>query len=172
MKKVMELIDSNTWFMIDVDGVLIDTIQRLHVNYPAIISKRMTWKQHIFSSTQINSSLNILREVQGKINKIQLLTKNESFEEETAKNLYLRSQGIIVPIISVPIFLSKSFIAPPVHYDNNVILVDDDIENLNDWMQHGGKSVLFDSGDNYTTSKYPKVKSLEFLREVAQKYYH
>lgn len=165
--KLATLIDENTYFMIDVDGVCIDTEQRI-----SEIANQFGWKEalenidwhsHIFKSNQINNSLDILRDVQKHLKRISLLTTNNCREEEKEKVLYLRENGILLPVISVPNNMRKSQIVSPVFYDGNVILVDDMGVNVVDWNYNGGKGILFTDEEE---SSFVKVKSLDFLRNV------
>ena len=74
MKYILDLINSETYFMIDIDGVCIDTEERI-----AIIAKEIGWKEafksidwheHISSSQQIHNSIDILKEVQHQLKRI------------------------------------------------------------------------------------------------------
>ena len=115
--------------MIDIDGVCIDTEERI-----AIIAKEIGWKEafksidwheHISSSQQIRNSIDILKEVQHQLKRIQLLTQNHTKEEEFEKIAYFRNNGVYIPIISVLPKVNKSVVVPPSFYDGNVVLIDD-----------------------------------------------
>lgn len=169
MSKIMDIIDNQTWFMIDIDGVCINTIERLVYNLPYLKSHTMSWHEHIFNSTQINGSLDILREIQYKIKHINLLTKNTTMEEEIAKIDFFKYNRIYIPIISVPFFLNKTDVVHPSNYNGNVILVDDSLKNIKTWNKEGGKGIWFiNQKIKYTDTEQDlmKVKSLKFLREV------
>lgn len=166
VKKILKLLKGEYWYMIDIDGVCIDTEERI-----ALMAKEVGWKEalqsidwhkHIYESEQINHSLDILREVQRYLKRIQLLTTNHCKEEKENKISYMREQGIEIPIISVPPKTSKALVVPPSFYNRKAVLVDDKEENIVDWKQHGGTGILFTEEE----SKHPKVKSLEFLRYV------
>lgn len=168
MKNILDLINYETYFMIDIDGVCIDTEERI-----ALIAKEIGWKEtfksidwheHIFSSQQINNSIDILREVQQKLKRIHLLTKNHTTEEEFEKIVYFRENGIYIPIISVPSKVSKSIIVPPSFYDGNIILIDDSEKNVIDWNNAGGIGVHFT--ETNTSNNLIRVKSLEFLKKI------
>lgn len=168
MKNILEMINSETYFMIDIDGVCIDTEERI-----AKIAKEIGWKEafkiinwheHISSSKQINNSLDILREVQQKLKRIQLLTQNHTTEEELEKIIFFRENNIYLPIISVPPKVNKSLIVPPAFYDGNVVLIDDKEKNVIDWNNAGGIGVHF--SENNTTDNLIKVRSLDFLRKI------
>jgi len=168
MEEILDLINSETYFMIDIDGVCIDTEERI-----AIIAKEIGWKEafkiidwheHISSSQQISNSIDILRDVQKKLKRIQLLTQNHTAEEEIEKIAYFRKKGIYIPIISVPSKVSKSVVVPPSFYNGNVVLIDDREKNVIDWNNDGGIGVHF--SENNTTENIVKVKSLEFLRKI------
>jgi len=168
MNELLDLINSETYFMIDIDGVCIDTEERI-----AIIAKEIGWKEafktinwheHISSSQQICNSIDILRDVQQKLKRIQLLTQNHTFEEELEKIAYFRKNGIYIPIISVPPKVSKSIVVPPTFYNGNVVLIDDKEKNVIDWNNAGGIGVYF--SESNTSNNLTRVKSLEFLRKI------
>ena len=168
MEELLDLINSETYFMIDIDGVCIDTEQRI-----AIIAKAMGWKEafksidwhkHISSSQQIRNSIDILKEVQHQLKRIQLLTQNHTKEEEFEKIAYFRNNGVYIPIISVPPKVNKSVVVPPSFYDGNVVLIDDKEKNVVEWNNAGGIGVHFSEGN--TSESLVRVKSLEFLRKV------
>ena len=168
MKDILDLINSDTYFMIDIDGVCIDTEERI-----AIIAKEIGWKEafksidwheHISSSQQIRNSIDILREVQQQLKRIQLLTQNHTKEEEFEKIAYFRNNGIYIPIISVPAKVNKSVVVPPSFYNSNVVLIDDKEKNVIDWNNAGGIGVHF--SENNITDSLVKVRSLDFLRKV------
>ena len=168
MKKILDLINSQTFFMIDIDGVCIDTEERI-----ATIAKEIGWKEafksidcheHISSSQQIRNSIDILREVQQELKRIQLLTQNHTKEEEFEKIAYFRNNGIYIPIISVPAKVNISVVVPPFFYDGNVVLIDDKEKNVVEWNNAGGIGVHF--SENNTSENLVRVKSLEFLRKV------
>jgi len=166
IKKILKLVDESFWYMIDIDGVCIDTEERMRkyaeqVGWKEAINT-IDWYNHIFSSKQINNSLCILREVQKHLKRIQLLTTNHSPIEKQEKISFMRAQGIDIPIVSVPPKVSKALIVPPAFYNRKVVLVDDIEANIIDWKQHGGLGILFTEQE----SNLPKVKSLEFLRYV------
>lgn len=168
MEELLDLINSETHFMIDIDGVCIDTEQRI-----AIIAKEIGWKEafksidwheHISSSQQIHNSIDILREVQHQLKRIQLLTQNHTKEEEFEKIAYFRNNGVYIPIISVPPKVNKSVVVPPSFYDGNVVLIDDKEKNIVEWNNAGGIGVHFSKSN--TSESLVRVKSLEFLRRV------
>lgn len=166
IKKILKLVDEDFWYMIDIDGVCVDTEERIaalayQIGWKQALEE-IDWHQHIYSSKQINHSLDILREVQRYLKRIQLLTTNHSPVEKKEKISFIRGQGIEIPIVSVPPKVSKSLVVPPSFYNRKVVLVDDKEENVKDWEQHGGVGILFTDKE----SKHTKVKSLEFLRYV------
>ena len=112
IKNILKLIDEEFWYMIDIDGVCLDTEERIATLAQKIGWKKaietIDWYQHIYSSKQINHSLDILKEVQKRLKKIGLLTTNHNFIEEKAKVSFMREQGIEIPIISVPPKVSKA----------------------------------------------------------------
>lgn len=166
---ILSLVNEETFYMIDIDGVCIDTEERiaalaLEVGGFKEAFKVVDWHEHIFSSEQINGSLDILREVQKNLKRIQLLTQNHTFDEAKEKVLFFRENGIYVPIISVPSKVRKSEIVVPSFYDGNVVLVDDKEKYVNDWNNSGGIGVLFSEDEQDVGLR--KVKSLDFLRRI------
>ena len=72
MEKILDLINSETYFMIGVDGVCIDTEERIaliakEIGYKEAF-KSIDWHEHVSSSQQIQNSIDILREVQNEFN--------------------------------------------------------------------------------------------------------
>ncbi len=166
-EKILELVNNQTFYMIDVDGVCIDTEQRLmQLSYAPLFHnslRTMDWKQHIYRSKQVRGSLDILREIQGKLHRIALLTQNCCREEEECKIDFFRKEKIDLPIISVPPGYRKSSVVPPCFFNGNVVLVDDRIYNVNNWIEDGGIGVLFTDNPQVEALK---VKTLEFLKKV------
>ena len=152
MKEILDLINSETYFMIDIDGVCIDTEQRIAKIAQKIgwkeAFKSIDWHEHISSSKQIHNSVDILREVQQKLKRIQLLTQNHTSEEEFEKIEYFREKGVCIPIVSVPPKVSKSIVVPPSFYDGNVVLIDDKEKNVIAANKMGLKSYVFTSIDD------------------------
>ena len=147
MDDIFYYINSQTHFMIDIDGVCIDTEERISIIAKEIgwkeTFKTIDWNKHISSSKQIRESIDILKEVQYKIKRIQLLTTNHTAEQEYAKITYFRNNGIHIPIISVPSKVSKSIVVPPIFYNGNIILIDDKEKNVIDWNNSGGIGIHF-----------------------------
>ena len=168
MEELLDLINSDTYFMIDIDDVCIDTEERIAIIAKEIgwkeVFKSIDWHEHISSSQQIRNSIDILREVQQQLKRIQLLTQNHTKEEEFEKIAYFRNNGIYIPIISVPAKVNKSVVVPPSFYNGNVVLIDDKEKNVIDWNNAGGIGVQF--SENNITDSLVKVRSLEFLRKV------
>ncbi len=162
--------NEETEFLIDVDGVCIDTEQRIRKIAAEVGWKEafatINWHEHIFSSQQIYGSLDILREVQKELKKIKLISQSQDMVEEREKINFMRENGIYIPIMSVPPHVSKAIVAPPSFYNNNVVLVDDREKNVVEYIDAGGKGILF--GDSEITSgrKLTKVNSLDFLKKV------
>ena len=168
MPEILDLINSQTYFMIDIDGVCIDTEERINMIAKEIGWKEafesIDWHEHISKSQQIRNSIDILKEVQKNLKRIQLLTKNHTAEEEFEKIKYFRKNGIYIPIISVPPKVSKTEVVPPSFYDGNIVLIDDREKNVIEWNNAGGIGVHFSENDE--TQNLIRIKSLEFLRKV------
>lgn len=165
---ILKLVNDETYYMIDIDGVCIDTESRIAPLAAQIGFKEafkiINWHDHIFASNQINGSLDILRDIQSKLKRIQLLTQNHTLEEEREKILFFRQNGIFIPIVSVPPKVSKFEVVSPEFYDGNIVLVDDREKQVVEWNDAGGIGVLFTQDEQ--PKEYRKVKSLEFLKMV------
>lgn len=165
---ILNLVNEETYYMVDIDGVCIDTESRIaplaaQVGFKEAF-KIINWHDHIFASEQINGSLDILREIQTKLKRIQLLTQNHTLDEEKEKLMFFRQNGIFIPIISVPPKVSKAEVVMPKFYDGNIMLIDDREKHVNEWNNAGGIGVLFTQDEQ--VNEYKKVKSLDFLKRV------
>lgn len=160
---------------IDFDGVLFDIEDLLFEEYKILKAKGIKvdklkymqnkdWEELINKSEIINNAIEILR----GLKEAAILTKVHSMENEAvAKIRKLRSLGISNEVIICPFQLKKSEIVCA--KDN--ILVDDTIHNLEDWEEKGGIPIFFNKnnsdidGWNQVNTKYPKIKSLEYLKK-------
>lgn len=161
---------------IDFDGVVFDTEKLLFDSnyYKAKLDKNFNkekyvqnidWYNLILKSEEINNAIKILKELKKSI----ILTKVNSLNNEgVAKIRILRELEIKNNIILVPFIYKKTDIVDA--YGN--ILVDNTLHNLDDWNKKEGIPIFFNKDnldiDNYNNvnKNYPKIKSLEYLREV------
>lgn len=140
---------------IDFDGVILDTWEVISKEYynkfesPDIneesIKKLMLdvgWDNILKNSKEINDSIKKIKQI-SKIHDTYILSKINSIEEEKEKRKFLLNNGI-KNMIFVPYTLSKTQYADSC--DN--ILVDDDIKNLEEWEQQGGKAIFFNKALN------------------------
>lgn len=87
--------------------------------------------------------------------------------EAVAKISKLRGLGISNEVIICPFAFKKSEIVSA----NGNVLVDDTIHNLEDWEENGGIPIFFNKNNNdidgwgKVNTKYPKIKSLEYLKK-------
>lgn len=123
------------------------------------------WNEILRKSEIINDAINILKELR----EFAILTKVHSLENEgVAKIKFFRSLDIKNEIILVPYELKKTDVVDP----KGNILVDDTIHNLDDWQEQGGISIFFNKdnldidGWGKVNSKYPKIKSLDYLKNI------
>ncbi len=116
------------------------------------------WDYIIREAKSINYSVEIIKELENLKKKIAILTKIHTLYEMKVKVEDLRqNRKIQCPIFFVPPGIKKYEIIIP----NNQLLIDDSEKNINGWISHGGRGIIFDSTIPINTNK--KVKSLDFL---------
>lgn len=161
---------------IDFDGVILDSQKRMlerkelagfkdqkdkeqfYLYFEYTNSHLEEWKYIINEAKSINNSVEIIQELQSLNKKIAILTKIHTLYEMKVKVNDLReNRHINIPIIFVPPGIKKYEVVIP----NNQLLVDDSKKNIQGWMEHGGKGLVFDEYIDSDTDF--KVKSLEFL---------
>ena len=86
------------------------------------------------------------------------ITKIHSFNEGVEKSIFIREKGLTVPIYYVLPEQSKSKVYIP---NNKTILLDDSYDNISDWEENGGKTIIFDPKSNVENKRL--VKKLEHL---------
>ena len=154
---------------IDFDGVILDTDKVIdeEISKEENITRRefiknYNWKELLEVSDKIDNSFYYLK--QSKYD-IFLLSKFASIEEAEAKVKFLRKNGVNINIHLVPVDVEKSSV---VHAYNN-ILIDDKIENLDDWKNNGGIPIFFNKNNLDTDIKgrintnYYKISNLDLL---------
>lgn len=149
---------------IDFDGVILDTeerIVRLKDNCPNLtwdeFLDQLDWFLLLSEAKVINNAVDCIMEAQNnKQKEIFILTKIHTLLEMQAKATYLRNAKVQTPVLFVPPHVKKSQIYLPA---NGEILIDDDIKNLVDWEESGGKGIYFNQ-NNVRYEGFETVKSL------------
>lgn len=139
-----------TKIYIDFDGVILDTweviFKKYFENYNTTNIKEnnikklmlsMGWKYILENSKEINYSLEKINQISKHYN-ICILTKVNSKQEQDAKANFLLANNI-KEMCFVPYNASKIQYVNP----HKNILIDDDIKNLEEWEQCGGKAIFF-----------------------------
>ena len=156
---------------IDFDGVILDTEKLLFLPERQFVSEKekikhlqeIDWNFVLNNSEVINEAIYYLKEMNP--NNSAILTKIHSLTNEgKAKVDWLRQNKVKQSVILVPYPLKKTAMVDA--FGN--ILIDDCLRNLDDWVENGGGSFLFDiDDDGYdswnqpNTKGYQKVLSLE-----------
>lgn len=127
--------------------------------------QKKDWNQILRKSEIINDAINILKELKD----VAILTKVHSMKNEgVAKIKILRELDIKNEIILCPYTLKKTDVVESL----GNILVDDTIHNLDDWKEKGGVPIFFNKdyldvdGWGKENTKYPKIKSLDYLKKI------
>ncbi len=154
-------------YYIDFDGVILDTIpvyrlmySRYHLENENNLFRYLNISDVFSTKRQINNSINILREVQDKI-QIHILSKVNNDYEARVKRDFLKKNGINIPFIAVPQYEKKSNYVKDI--DKNTVLIDDLQANIDDWMSCGGTGLLLKEKD---IKHYHCIKDLQTLLEA------
>lgn len=149
---------------IDCDGVILDTESHLFDDYDKlkesnpdlkrkIYLQNFNWEKYLETVKDINDALYLLKSF--NYNNVDILTKVHSLEEAVAKIAFFRRNNIKNNIIIVPSIVPKSSIVEA----HNNILVDNNNENLENWVLNDGYAIYFGNSE----SNFVKINS---LREV------
>lgn len=133
---------------IDFDGVILNTqydLERIKFTEYADLtweefSNRYDWDNFYHNANVINDAINILKKIND--DHVFIITKTDSIKEQEAKFHFLRENGINLSVIFVPFTISKCDIINPNADD---YLIDDYINNVNDWIKAGGSGLYFDA---------------------------
>lgn len=147
------------YIYIDCDGVILDSEARMlerkeqlgFNNYKSkkdfdnyfkyTQSHKEEWNYIIREANSINDSVEIIRQLQQIKKNIAILTKIHTLDEMKVKADDLRNnRKIYIPIFFVPPGIKKYEIVIP----NQQLLIDDSTKNIKQWIEHGGKGLLFD----------------------------
>ena len=164
------------YIFIDCDGVILDSEQRMNKKkeergylnhndgkefddyFKLADSIEGEWEYIIEGASSLNSSVEIIRELEKMKRKLAILTKVHSLKEMQIKVSDLRQNRYIYsPIIFVPPGIQKYEVVIP----NHQLLIDDSKKNINGWIEHDGQGLLFD--DKLDNNSKTKVRSLKFL---------
>lgn len=166
----------NDYTFIDFDGVILDSEKRMlerkyelgfhnhkdkeefneYFKYTELHTEE--WDYIITEASEINNSVEIIKELESRKRKIAILTKIHTLCEMKVKIENLRQKrNIMCPVFFVPPGIKKHQIIIP----NKQLLIDDSRKNIEGWIENNGTGFIFDSSINENTDK--KVKSLEFL---------
>lgn len=166
----------NNYTYIDLDGVILDSEDRMlerkalagfqnhndknqflkYFEYTNLHPEE--WEYIIRDAKSVNNSVEIIHELQKMKENVAILTKIHTLYEMKVKLQDLRNhRQIYIPIIFVPPGIKKHEMVIP----NHQLLIDDSEKNVNNWILHGGKGLIFDK--LIEKDEINKVKSLEFL---------
>jgi len=157
---------------VDFDGVILDTWDIIYPEYCRVcqqteIDDRLIdvmlsigWKKILEESKVIKNNIQKVKDL-AKDYDVCVLSKINSSEEEQEKEKFLKKNGI-QKMCFVPYAHSKANYVDPTH----AILIDDTIENLDEWDGKGGISIYFQQkskdSDNFDikNSKYLTINDL------------
>ena len=136
-------------YYIDFDGVIMNTQDKIDeffwfFNYDCTdpywneLLANIDWNWLLEQCNEINNSIEKLKELLEQGKKAYILSRVFSQEDADAKEAYLRRRGVNIKVIPVFGRVPKSSIIKPEPYR---LLIDDSIDNINDWEQNGGKAL-------------------------------
>lgn len=159
---------------VDFDGILVDTWPTIEKNYRNIyysdtieemklrqMFQELDWKEVLYTSKKNKENIDIIRD--NTKYKLKILTKINSENEKENKIKFLKKYGVGAEIITLYIDESKSTIVNPV----GNVLIDDELKNIEEWEEKGGKGILYSKNDNNKDSdgkpntKYKEISSLK-----------
>lgn len=147
----------------DFDGVFLDSQKKFNevMKEETDLDKWMdflngiNWKRFVRECEFIPGAVETFTELQ-ELNILKgFITRIHSFEEGKEKCLLLRELGLYVPVYYSLPEQPKSLVYIP---NRKVILLDDNLDNCNEWDLNNGKSILYDPTQKDCGKKY--VKSL------------
>ena len=153
-------------YLVDFDGVILDSQDRFKsvmkdnnnlydwMEYLASIE----WYSFLRECNEIDESLSVLQELQRYKKLKAILTAIHSFKEGQEKLIFLREKRIEVPIIYTLPNQRKSEVIIP---KPGLILVDDKISRVNEWIKDGGEALLFNP--NLKKDEEGKIRTLKKL---------
>lgn len=161
---------------IDFDGVILDTEPLLfeewrrnpnHRSLPEFTKikyiQKCDWNYIINNSNIINDSIYYLKQMNPK--NTFILTKIHSQKEGNEKTIWLRKNGVLLPVILVPYKMKKVDIA----YAKDNILVDDCLKNLKEWKKAGGNPIFFDMNDDgYDSWQQPNIDNYKKVLSLSK----
>jgi len=161
---------------IDFDNVILATEQSLFKEYyelkkQGIILDKMKyvqeydWYDLLYRCEEIGEAFKVLKYMKDAC----ILTRVYSLENEgVSKIKFLRDKGVKNEIILAPYLLKKSDVVNA--YGN--ILIDDNLDNLDDWYEKGGIPIFFNKDDldfdskGNENKKYLKIKTLKEFKNI------
>lgn len=147
----------------DFDGVFLDSQKKFNevMKEETDLDKWMdflngiNWKKFVRECEFIPGAIETFTELQDLNILKGFITRIHSFDEGKEKCLLLRELGLYVPVYySLPEQPKSSVYIP----NRKVILLDDNLDNCNEWDLNNGKSILYDPTQKNCEKKY--VKSL------------
>ncbi len=167
---------TSDYIFVDFDGVILDSEERMlkrkydlgfhnHKNESEFYAyfeytnlHPEEWEYILKEAKSVNNSVEIIKDLENLKKKIAILTKIHTLQEMKVKTEVLRENlKILCPVIFVPPGVKKYQAIIP----NHQLLIDDSSNNIKQWIENGGKGLIFDPTIETDTNE--KVKSLEFL---------
>ena len=106
----------------------------------------ISWDEILNNSKVNEKNITLLKNI--KYGNVAILTKINTVSEKKAKIKFLKENNIRLDVIFVDIDNSKT---QAVMAENN-ILIDDELKNLNEWVEKGGIGILYSKNDNHNDS--------------------
>lgn len=159
---------------IDFDGVIVDTWPEITNEYFKKFKSydieetrlrelfvEINWNEILKNSKINEKNISLLRNLD--YGSIAILTKINTLKEKNAKIKFLKEKSIKCDIIFVDIDSSKS---QAVVVENN-ILIDDELKNLNEWVEKDGIGILYSKNADHKDSNGELNTKYEEICELA-----
>lgn len=158
---------------VDLDGVILNTEDHIFKDFDEQLKKglvkngadyasKIDWEKVLKISKGINNSIYYIN---NSIIDTSILTKVHSLNEGAQKIIDLRKRGLTKEIIIAPYQVKKADTVDP----NGNLLIDDNLNNLDEWTLKQGIGIFFDpKGNNrdnygYINEKYYVINELGIL---------
>lgn len=132
----------------DFDGVYLDSQERYQKAMKEETSleawmkylNSIDWPNFLEECEEMTGATETFKELQELKILRGFITQIHSFEEGIEKSKFIRKKGLYVPVIYVLPDQPKSMVYMP---NKKTIILEDKVKNVEDWVEKGGKAILY-----------------------------